>query len=71
MTYTTLDDLLGTDTEANGINNSGSIVGEYFDSHVAHGFLRGPGGHYTTLNDPAGGKGTFAEGINTLGQITV
>jgi probable HAF family extracellular repeat protein len=70
MTFTTLDDPLGIDTEAGGINNSGSIVGDYVDSHnVVHGFLRG----YTTLNDPAGGKGilegTVAEGINSLGQI--
>jgi probable HAF family extracellular repeat protein len=63
-------------TEAIGINASGQIVGDYIDSGgTRHGFLYS-GGTYTTLNDPfaingdsSSTNGTFALGINNLGQI--
>jgi probable HAF family extracellular repeat protein len=68
----TVDDLLGTKgTQANGINNgtynAGQIVGTYFDSSGAHGFLYSAG-TYTTLNYPSG-EGTEALGISNAGQI--
>jgi probable HAF family extracellular repeat protein len=63
-------------TTASGINASGQIVGDYIDSGgTRHGFLYS-GGTYTTLNDPfaingdsSSTNGTFALGINNLGQI--
>ena len=80
-TYTIIDDpLAGTNgpypqsggstggTQAFGINNSGQIVGEYFDSDGAlHGFSYSSGA-YTTLDAPQGG-GTYASAINSSGQI--
>ena len=70
MTYTTLNDPLGTKgTDALGINNKGQIVGVYYDSSdIPHGFLYSHG-HYKTLNDPLGTEGTEAFGINNKGQI--
>ena len=54
-------------TNAYGINNSGQIVGTYYDAAGAHGFLLS-GGSYTTLDVP-GGRFTSARGINSSGQI--
>jgi predicted chitinase len=54
-------------TVATGINNSGQIVGYYYDdSGDQHGFLKGSGG-YSTLD--AGGVDTRAYGINDSGKI--
>ncbi len=55
--------------QAYGINDLGQIVGNYTDSSgEVHGFIDN-GGTYTTLHDPLGAKGTFAQGINDAGQI--
>ncbi len=69
-TYTTLDDRLFTNfTVANGINDTGQIVGYYQDSSFhLHGFLYS-GGAYTTVDDPLGTNVTLANGINDTGQI--
>ena len=80
-TYTIIDDpLAGTNgpyplsggstggTQAFGINATGQIVGEYFDSSGAlHGFLYSDS-TYITLDYPLSG-GTYASSINDSGQI--
>src|SRR5437660_12842098 len=75
--YTTLDDPLAganaAGTAANGINDTGQIVGWYEDgSGGLHSFLYS-GGIYTTLDDPLAtsgpNAGTEADGINGAGQI--
>jgi uncharacterized membrane protein len=60
-------------TFAQGINKSGAIVGNYdaFDINVniiAYGFLRDPGGNFTSLTVP-GASGTTAVAINDSGTI--
>jgi probable HAF family extracellular repeat protein len=56
-------------TVAKGINNSGDIIGYYWDAHqVAHGFLYEKG-HYTTIDDPLAVNGTYLTGINNKGAI--
>jgi len=58
-------------TYANGINDSGAVVGAYETSYGGqqHGFLY-ENGTYTTIDDPnAGSGGTFATGINNAGII--
>ena len=55
-------------TLANGINDSGNVVGSYSNSSGQHGFLYS-GGSYLTLNDPLATNGTNANGINAAGQI--
>ncbi len=56
------------ETLAYGINNSGQIVGEYYDAAGGrHGFLLSDGS-YTTLDVP-GARVTIAHGINDTGQI--
>ena len=67
--YTVINDPLAVDeTTANGINDSGQIVGIYTDSSsTAHGFLYS-NGTYTTFNVP-GATNTQAFGINNRGQI--
>jgi len=79
ITFNTFDDpaaLPGT-TYAYGINDTGQIVGWYYDGSGNggdHGFLLS-GGTYTTLDYPGaispshGTPATFAYGINDLGQI--
>ena len=61
---------------AEGINNSGEIVGFYVDSGgTDHAFLYNPNSatHWITLDDPNAsqnfGQGTYAEGINNSGEI--
>ena len=64
-------------TYVTGINDSGEIVGYYFDSNgVPHGFSATPdsGGNYnanafTDLNDPFGVYGTYATGVNDAGEV--
>src|SRR5262249_57963700 len=77
-TYTTLDDPSATNgTVANGINDSGQIVGDYVGNSpitLTHGSLYDPSsGTYTTLDDPLAshnpGGGTIANGINGTGEI--
>ena len=55
-------------TEAFGVNNSGSIVGLYADQLGTHGFLY-QGGSYTSLDYP-GARATLAFGINDNNQIS-
>jgi len=62
------DPLAGNNgTAATGVNDSGQVVGYYFDaSNQAHGFLYS-GGAYTTID--IGAHGTFVTGINDSGQM--
>ena len=62
--FTTLD-APGGGTEANGINNSGQIVGS--TSTLLMGWLY-TNGVFTTINVP-GSDATFVDGINNGGQI--
>jgi probable HAF family extracellular repeat protein len=59
----------GFGTNAFGINDSGQIVGFFFDAGntTTHGFLD-TGGSFTTINAP-GAIDTYAYGINDSGQI--
>jgi hypothetical protein len=60
-----------TSTYPMSINDSGWIVGYYYDSTGMHGFLRNP--KYTILNAPGAGtgngQGTRALSINSSGEI--
>ncbi len=68
-TYTVFDVPGATGTYANGINDSGQIVGSYVDvAGRFHGFLDS-GGSFTTIDVPGSTKGTIAAGINNAGQI--
>jgi len=70
--WTTIDDPLGINTECEGINNKGQIVGIYFANGIEHGFLASKvNGQYvfTDIDDPLGVKGTGALGINNHGEI--
>jgi probable HAF family extracellular repeat protein len=60
----------GTGAVANGINDSGWIVGSYFSSTlmVPHGFLIDGTGVLGTFDVP-GSRATVLYGINALGQI--
>ena len=56
-----------------GINPLGAITGNYFDaSNVFHGYVRAPGGTFTTFEAPGAGtgagQGTFAASINVGGD---
>jgi len=69
--YTTLDDPLAVkfDTNANGINSAGQVVGGYRDSSGRiHGFLYS-GRAYVTIDDPLASTVTEARGINDTGLI--
>jgi probable HAF family extracellular repeat protein len=66
--FTQIDVPGATDTTAFGINDTGQIVGAFFDSAgVAHGFLDA-GGNFTQI-DVLGATRTDAYGINDAGQI--
>jgi probable HAF family extracellular repeat protein len=65
--FTTLAVPGATDTTAEGINNSGQIVGYYSGSDGTHGFLYS-GGAYAKLDASSPGI-TRAGGINNSGQI--
>jgi probable HAF family extracellular repeat protein len=62
------------DSSAAGINDSGQIVGYYYDSSSEHGFLD-ENGTFTSIDDPNakpdpnGWSDTRAYGINDSGQI--
>src|SRR5689334_714516 len=56
-----------SDTTANGINNSGVIVGSYTINGVTHGYKLA-NGKFTTINFP-GAVSTVANGINGNGDI--
>jgi len=53
--------------EGCGINNSGQIVGDFYDGGPNRGFLYS-GGSFTTIAVP-GASYTFARGINDAGEI--
>jgi hypothetical protein len=57
-------------TEGNGINIFGTVVGDYSDAlgNNEHGFKRTPNGVFTPIDVP-GGNGTFAHDINNSGVI--
>ena len=67
-TFATIDVPGSSITSANGMNNSGQIVGSYADSagHT-HGFLD-TRGSFSTINVP-GATSTSANGINNFGDI--
>lgn len=67
----------GSGTIPTGISNGGIITGHYVDANnVNHGFLRTPGGEFTTFEAPGAGSvagsgsGTFPNSINDAGAIT-
>lgn len=53
---------------ANGINDSGQVVGDYDLNGSEYGYIYS-GGTYTTLAGPTGSTSTQANGINNNGQI--
>ena len=70
ITFTTFDVPGGNLTIGRRINNAGQIVGEYYDSVGAHGFLLS-NSTYNTINAPAGDGFTYAGDIDASGQIIV
>jgi len=69
VTYTTIDDPLGTTTSLDDINDRGQIVGTYYDSKdVQQSFVYFKG-QFTPIGDPNATGGTQALGINDNGQI--
>jgi probable HAF family extracellular repeat protein len=62
--YSTLHVPGSLDTEAYGINNAGQVVGHY---NSQQSFLYS-GGTHTDISDPSATDGTYAFGINDLGQ---
>ncbi len=67
--YTTIDPPDSTYTYANGINNSGAIVGFWTGpSNVFEGFVRTSDGVFTVVDFP-GGLETQIYGINNRGDI--
>jgi len=66
--FTTIEPTGATTSFANGINDSGRIVGQYTDSGgTDHGFLFS-GGTFTPIDVP-GAQATSANDINNVGQI--
>lgn len=72
-TITEFDPPGATDTDALGINDSGTIVGLYWngDQHgiLEHGYLRAADGTFTEFDAPDGSGGTTASAINRGGWI--
>jgi virginiamycin B lyase len=67
--FSTISFTGATNTAANGVNNTGQIVGgENANSGTMNGFLS-TGGVYTTSGVTPGLSGGYAEGINNSGQI--
>jgi hypothetical protein len=58
-------------TTPTSINDLGVITGSFYDAAgLAHGFLRTPGGKFTTFDVPgAGANGTFPIGLNLEGAV--
>src|SRR5712692_8036899 len=67
FTFTTIDPPETTYTNAQGVNDSGQIVGEYYTAGHYHGFLY-DGTAFSTIDCP-GADATTAFAINTSGQI--
>ena len=65
----------GAGSSPTGINDSGTIVGNYTDvNNATHGYLRNPDGTLTTIDDSntfqrANSAGTFITHINASGAI--
>ena len=83
-TYTEFDppNTQGPGSSATGINDAGTIVGEYADASLArHGYLRKPDGSFVTFDDPNAAAvsgqgsnpivnlGTDPVGINDSGAV--
>ena len=70
-TWTTLNDpSAANQTDAQGTNNSGDVVGNYYNAFY-HGFLYNAGS-WTTLDDPIAvteGGNTYAYGINNAAKV--
>lgn len=67
--FTTIDIPGATWTYANGITDTGQIVGGFSDGeYKGHGYLRSVSGVFTTIDAP-GATTTSATGINAGGQI--
>jgi probable HAF family extracellular repeat protein len=61
---------LGEGTAPEGINNEGTIVGQYEDGNlVTHAFVRKPDGGFITFDAPEPNQGTVAVDINSEGTI--
>lgn len=67
----------GFGTFPEGMNDAGVITGRFADANgLYHGFLRTPGGEFTTFDAPGassfagGGNGTLPKSINAHGAIT-
>ena len=57
------------ETDCNGINTAGVVVGSYQDSvGLEHGFIL-KNGRFTKINVPQGTGGTFAYGINDSNKV--
>nr|MBA3916251.1 hypothetical protein [Terriglobales bacterium] len=68
-TYTQIDYPAAMDTDAFAINQSGDIVGVYFDFEgYEHGFFL-EGGVFTSIDYDSPFSYTSASGINDLGQV--
>ena len=65
--FTTIDVPGAIGTTARGVNDSGEIVGSFFDDTGSHGFLY-KGGTFATLGPP-GASQSDAASINNAGQI--
>src|SRR5215471_3735852 len=66
--FTTIDVPGALSTSVFGINDSGQIVGDFWDGLNGHGFLLDTSGSITTIDVP-GAWATRASGINDNGQI--
>ena len=66
--FTIIDPPGAVSTNANGINDSSQVVGDFWDGLNNHGFLLDTSGSITTIDVP-GASSTIAVGINNSGQI--
>jgi probable HAF family extracellular repeat protein len=67
--FASIDPPGATATFAQGLTNSGQVVGNYNDAaNVSHGFLRTSAGTFTSFDFP-GARQSFASDINASGQI--
>ena len=61
----------GFGTFPESINSAGAIIGYFSDANgFPHGFLRSPGGKFTTFDAPGAAIGTLPKSINAGGAIT-
>jgi len=70
--FKTIDDPLGVyGTRLLGVNDTGQVVGYYYNSSGNYiGFLRSADGStYTTISPPAGAQDVDGRGINDAGQV--